>query len=205
MISENVPEWEHLTLSWTKWEMLHIGTLVCPFHTFFSSSEETLNGFVQQCVCVCAVPACAQSMVLSNSCLMFYALLSESGDTAADSSLSQQPLISIALSFNLPSSVSLFHWAYLYYTSPRSAASWFLLHNPAFELISLFTSVLQGDAPFNHIRVSYYCSSCFLLFILPSSAIRKVTFQIATTGGSQNTSCLMKDQMTSSLEISTSD
>lgn len=65
------------------------------------------------------VPACAQLLVLSNSCLMFYALLSESDDTAADSPLSQQPLIFIALSFNLLSSLI---YTFLFSTEPAVTA-----------------------------------------------------------------------------------
>lgn len=59
-----------------------------------------------------------QWLVVFNSCLMFYALLSKSGDTA-ESPLSQQTLFFITLSFNLLSTAIhtlLFHWAYHYWT-----------------------------------------------------------------------------------------
>ena len=75
---------------------VYIVTCVHPFGCFSHSLE---TGFV----CLCLRVHSSWSDI--NSCLMFYALLSESDDTAADSPLSQQPLISIAVSFNLTSLV----------------------------------------------------------------------------------------------------
>lgn len=75
---------------------------------FFSphSPEKTQTSFGQKSVYLPVNVSqsrhnCVRPAVLSTSCLMFYALLSESDDTAADSPLSQQPLISIMRPFNL--------------------------------------------------------------------------------------------------------
>lgn len=150
MIPANAAECEYLILSWQKGEMFYIVTCVF-FCVFFHSLEESQTAFGQKrvylpvcvflsrrnSVCVCVwecVPAGVQRLVLSNSCLMFYALLTESDDTAADSPLSQQPLISIALCFNLlyspvytlPLSLSL---PLLHFLPLGSLSSFFLLQN----------------------------------------------------------------------------
>ena len=116
-------------------------------------------------VCLCV---CVNTAVLSSSCLMFYALLSESDDTAADSPLSQQPLISIALRFNLlsssvctPLSPSL---PLLCLLSPNSRSFFFLLQN--FNVLGSFYSfffpptAFGWDVPLTHIKAFSHLSLC---------------------------------------------
>ncbi len=98
-----------------KRETLHTVISVC-LPVLFSLPKRKLTSVLDQIVCTClqkllsqrscvsmcvCMRACVQQLVLSHSCLMFYALLSESDDDAADSPLSGQPLISITRSFNL--------------------------------------------------------------------------------------------------------
>lgn len=112
---------------------------------------------------------------------MFYALLSESDDSAADSPLSQQPLISIAVSFNLVSLV-VFPWACHYCASSLSYLSFFspaeLWRVKLILLLSPPPSVLWRDVSFKHIKVSSHRSLCCCFFILPSSDVARWHFKM---------------------------
>lgn len=166
--------------------------VACVFLSFFffsHSPEKTQTSFGQKSVYLPVNVSqsrhnCVRAAVLSTSCLMFYALLSESDDTAADSPLSQQPLISIARPFNLLSSsiytLLLPSLPLLCLLSPNSRSLFFLtaeLQRFGFILFLFFIRFL----PRCSFNAHQSCLSSFLmplLFILLSSGMARRHFKM---------------------------